>query len=305
MLTIDPFEPVLSLGTGAGDCQAEHIRSLAPRWLSTVLALEIPSSRTAAATSESADPYPYHGAREPELGRGTHCGRTVAQARRSRGFPNGRQVHETGRTSSAVGWTAVEHVRTKPCPRNCRLRFLHFGYSNIPGSVRIRRNRDWNTPHVARERDGPSHRGVDAAAVPSLPRWRIRASLFNPRSRHCFLGRGRPGTERLRSESIEDSGAKPDGECLLRTSDRHLRRECLDYLIPLNARHLKRVLSEFATHYNRGRPHTALGPGLPEPVQATIPVSGHRHRLPAGYRVSKTQVVGGLHHEYRLEEDVA
>ena len=84
-----------------------------------------------------------------------------------------------------------------------------------------------------------------------------------------------------------------------------LRRECLDYLIPLNARHLKRVLSEFATHYNRGRPHTALGPGLPEPVQATIPVSGHRHRLPAGYRVSKTQVVGGLHHEYRLEEDVA
>ena len=75
-------------------------------------------------------------------------------------------------------------------------------------------NRDWNTPHVARERDGPSHRGVDAAAVPSLPRWRIRASLFNPRSRHCFLGRGRRGTERLRSESIEDSSSKSNGEGL-------------------------------------------------------------------------------------------
>jgi hypothetical protein len=65
------------------------------------------------------------------------------------------------------------------------------------------------------------------------------------------------------------------------------------------------VLSEFATHYNRGRPHSALGPGLPEPVPATIPVSGHRHRLPAGYRVGKTPVLAGLHHEYRLEEDVA
>jgi transposase InsO family protein len=84
-----------------------------------------------------------------------------------------------------------------------------------------------------------------------------------------------------------------------------IRRECLDYLIPLNARHLRRVLSEFATHYNRGRPHTALGPGLPEPAQAPLPVGGHRHRLPNGYGVVRTPVLGGLHHEYRLEEDVA
>jgi putative transposase len=84
-----------------------------------------------------------------------------------------------------------------------------------------------------------------------------------------------------------------------------IRRECLDYLIPLNARHLKRVLSEFATHHNRGRPHTALGPGLPEAVQVVVPVSGHRHRLPDGCRVAKTPVLGGLHHEHRLEDDVA
>jgi transposase InsO family protein len=84
-----------------------------------------------------------------------------------------------------------------------------------------------------------------------------------------------------------------------------LRRECLDYLIPLNARHLKRMLSEFATHYNRGRPHSALGPGLPEPAETTVPSSGHRHRFPAGYHVAKTPVVGGLHHEYRLEREVA
>ncbi len=81
--------------------------------------------------------------------------------------------------------------------------------------------------------------------------------------------------------------------------------ECLDYLIPLNARHLKRILREFITHYNRHRPHSALEPGFPEPIQVTVPASGHRHRLPAGYRVAKTPVLGSLHHEYRLEKEVA
>ena len=37
-----------------------------------------------------------------------------------------------------------------------------------------------------------------------------------------------------------------------------IRRECLDYRIPLNARHLKRILREFITHYNRHRPHSAM-----------------------------------------------
>ena len=84
-----------------------------------------------------------------------------------------------------------------------------------------------------------------------------------------------------------------------------IRRECLDYLIPMNDRHLGRIVREFAAHYNRGRPHTALGPGFPEPTSSMIPDSGNRHRLPVGYRVASTQVLGGLHHEYRLEPKVA
>ena len=43
-----------------------------------------------------------------------------------------------------------------------------------------------------------------------------------------------------------------------------IRRECLDWLIPLNERHLRRILREWVTHYNRGRPHASLGPGIPE-----------------------------------------
>jgi len=35
-----------------------------------------------------------------------------------------------------------------------------------------------------------------------------------------------------------------------------LRRECLDFMILLNERHLRMTLRSWVTHYNRGRPHS-------------------------------------------------
>lgn len=84
-----------------------------------------------------------------------------------------------------------------------------------------------------------------------------------------------------------------------------IRRECLDFLIPINERHLKTILNEYLIHYNRGRPHSALGPGFPEPSQAKVPASVHRHKLPDGHRVVSKAILGGLHHEYRLEKEAA
>ncbi len=84
-----------------------------------------------------------------------------------------------------------------------------------------------------------------------------------------------------------------------------LRRECLDYLIPINERHLKMTINEWATHYNRGRPHSSLGPGMPEPTEASILESSDRHKLPTGYGVAKKTVLGGLHHEYRMVKEAA
>ena len=75
-----------------------------------------------------------------------------------------------------------------------------------------------------------------------------------------------------------------------------IRRECLDFLIPMNERHLWMILKEFVRYYNWGRPHSSLGPGIPEPIQAEVPTSGHRHKLPSGHRVTKTAILGGLHH---------
>ena len=78
-----------------------------------------------------------------------------------------------------------------------------------------------------------------------------------------------------------------------------IRRECLDYLIPMNERHLRRIVREYTVHYNRGRPHTALGPGFPEPNQATVIASHNQHRLPEGYRVAKTSAYGQKTHRSR------
>ena len=84
-----------------------------------------------------------------------------------------------------------------------------------------------------------------------------------------------------------------------------LRRECLDFLIPVNERHLKMAVEEWRIHYNRGRPHSSLDPGVPEPNLERIPASDHRHKLPAGHRIAKTSVLGGLQHEYRLVKKAA
>jgi transposase InsO family protein len=44
-----------------------------------------------------------------------------------------------------------------------------------------------------------------------------------------------------------------------------IRRECLDWMIPLSERHLRSILKSWVEHYNRGRPHSSLGPGVPDP----------------------------------------
>jgi putative transposase len=81
-----------------------------------------------------------------------------------------------------------------------------------------------------------------------------------------------------------------------------IRRECLDYLIPLNERHLRNLLREWVAHYNQARPHSALGPGIPEGGDRFFAPKGDGHTLPCGARIDKRAVLGGLHHEYSLKQ---
>jgi putative transposase len=85
-----------------------------------------------------------------------------------------------------------------------------------------------------------------------------------------------------------------------------LRREALDYVIPLTNHHLRRLLHEWVGHYNTGRPHMSLGPGLPQPPAAQpVALRTHRHRLPEHQRVMASPILSGLHHEYRLGKKAA
>ena len=82
------------------------------------------------------------------------------------------------------------------------------------------------------------------------------------------------------------------------------RRECLDHVIPLKERHLRKILAEWVPHYNRGRPHASLGPGIPEPPTLTVAQSAGRH-IPQGHQVVAKPILAGLHHEYRRDPRAA
>ena len=69
-----------------------------------------------------------------------------------------------------------------------------------------------------------------------------------------------------------------------------LRRECLDHLIVLNERHLKRILSRYLAYYHTCRPHLSLQRNAPQPRPIQPPDQGQVIALPQ---------VGGLHQCYQ------
>ena len=68
-----------------------------------------------------------------------------------------------------------------------------------------------------------------------------------------------------------------------------IRRECLDHMIILNERHLRRVLREYLDYYHRSRTHMGLDKDCPE-TRAVEPSSMGP--------VQSEPVLGGLHHRY-------
>ena len=69
---------------------------------------------------------------------------------------------------------------------------------------------------------------------------------------------------------------------------RTVRRECLDHLIPLSERHLRRILTEFVDYYNHDRLHRSFGLQAPAPKLQTSQGG-----------IGVRPVIGGLHHVYK------
>jgi transposase InsO family protein len=83
----------------------------------------------------------------------------------------------------------------------------------------------------------------------------------------------------------------------------HDRTRVSGFPDPLNERHVRRVFAESVGHYNRGRPHSSLGPGILDGPAMKPVLSGHRIR--EGHDIVAAPILGGLHHEYCLEPQAA
>ncbi len=68
-----------------------------------------------------------------------------------------------------------------------------------------------------------------------------------------------------------------------------IRRECLDHVVVLDERHLRRILREYVDYYHSCRAHLSLHKDAPEPRPVQPPSMG---------RVTVVPKVGGLHHYY-------
>jgi len=66
-----------------------------------------------------------------------------------------------------------------------------------------------------------------------------------------------------------------------------IRRECLDHVIVMNERHLRRILTRYFDYYHRWRVHQSLELDCP----------AHRE-VQANGRVVEVDELGGLHHHY-------
>jgi putative transposase len=86
-----------------------------------------------------------------------------------------------------------------------------------------------------------------------------------------------------------------------------IRRECLDWLIPVSQSHLRSILKEWIAHYNQARPHMQLGPGAPDPPSdlCFTQTRQSRHRVSERLIVHAKSVLGGLHHEYSYAPEPA
>ena len=124
---------------------------------------------------------------------------------------------------------------------------------------------------------------VEAFPDETAPRWllRDRDTIYSDGSQRRVHGMGI--TEVVSAPS--SPWQNPYAERLIGS----VRRECLDHVIILNERHLRRVLARYVAYYHRARTHRSLTKDTPigRPVQA--PTEGC---------VVAFSVVGGLHHRY-------
>ena len=125
---------------------------------------------------------------------------------------------------------------------------------------------------------------VEAFPFESAPRYllRDRDSIYGDQFRH-----------RVKSLGIKEVLTAPRSPWQNPYVERiigSIRRECLNHVIIINERHLRRQLKSYSIYYHEARTHLSLDKQSPVPRSIEPPEQGKVVAIPH---------VGGLHHEYR------
>jgi len=147
-----------------------------------------------------------------------------------------------------------------------RRRVIHYNVTANPNS-------DWTSLQL-----------IQAFPFDSAPRYMIR-------DRDGIYGQQVPDTlKALGTEQIVIAPRSPwqNGYCERVIGS--IRRECLDHVIVLGEKHLRRALKEYLAYYHESRTHLGLDKDAPEPRPVQSPHEGP---------IISEPVLGGLHHRYR------
>ena len=101
---------------------------------------------------------------------------------------------------------------------------------------------------------------------------------------------GRVFTNRVRAMGIRDRPISPRSPWQNPYAERligTLRRDCLDHVLILGERHLRRILTLYSLYYNETRTH--LGLAKDAPLRRPVQRSG---------TIMVTPIFSGLHHRY-------
>ena len=146
-----------------------------------------------------------------------------------------------------------------------RRRVVHFNVTEHPSA-------EWTARQV-----------VQAFPWETAPKYMIRDrdSIYGARFRERITGMG--------IEEVITAPRSPWQNPYVERIIGSIRQECLDHVVVLGERHLRRILKSYFDYYHRSRTHLSLDKDAPEPRAVHAPETGTIIEFPQ---------VGGLHHRY-------